>query len=82
MGGAQADASGRRRGRPPCCTRELMVLVITLRRRGLSFSGIAAELNARSIPMPQGRGQWYKSATERLLKTQFARDIEAELDQG
>lgn len=75
-------AAGRRRGRPPCCTRQLMMEIITLRRQGLSFNGIAANLNERSIPMPQGRGHWYKSAVERLLKTQHARAIEAEMDQG
>ena len=53
--------------------------VITLRRRGLSLRAIAADLNARAIPMPEGRGPWCHQAVDRLLNTRHARDIEAEL---
>jgi hypothetical protein len=54
--------------------------VITLRRQGLSLRAIAADLNARSVPMPEGRGPWCYKAVDRLLATRHARDVEAEMD--
>lgn len=70
----------RRRGRPPRASRELTVEVITLRRRGLSLRAIAADLNVRAVPMPEGRGAWCHQAVDRLLNTRHARDKEAEMD--
>ncbi|WP_242882637.1 hypothetical protein [Actinomadura litoris] len=72
---------GRRRGRPPLASRELTIEVVTLRRQGLSLRAIAVSLNSRSVPMPEGRGPWCRKAVDRLLATQHARDIEAEMDQ-
>ncbi|WP_083734693.1 recombinase family protein [Actinomadura sp. CNU-125] len=68
----------RRRGRPPCCSREVTALVIHLRRQGLSLSRIAVVLNADGVPTPTGRARWTKSHVDRLLHTQHAKDLIAE----
>ena len=65
----------RRQGRPPCCPRELAVRVIQLRRHGLSYAAISAVLNAEGIPTPTGRPRWRKAYVDRLLHTQYVRDI-------
>ena len=64
----------RRRGRPPCCPRELAIRVIQLRRRGLSYAQIRDVLNAEGTPTPTGR-PWRKAYVDRLLHTQYVRDI-------
>jgi hypothetical protein len=79
-GTSQPGTPGRRRGRPPRASRELTAEVISLRRQGFSLRAIAANLNGRSVPRPESRGPWCFKAVDRLLATQHARDIEAELD--
>jgi hypothetical protein len=65
----------RRRGRPPCCPRELAIRVIQLRHRGLSYAEISAALNADGVPTPAGRALWRREYVDRLLHTQHVRDI-------
>jgi Recombinase len=65
----------RRPGRPPACPREIIVRVIELRRQGLSYRQISAVLNAAGVPTPLGRSQWLKSSVDRLLHTQYAKEI-------
>jgi recombinase len=77
-----ATARQRRRGRPPCCPRELAIRVIHLRHQGLSYAQISAVLNAEGIPTPAGRARWHKTHVDRLLHTQYARDVMAELGLG
>ncbi len=66
-------------GRPPCCTRELMVYVLTLREDGLSIRAIATRLNAESVPTPMGRPRWHHSSVDRLLATRFAQEVREEM---
>jgi hypothetical protein len=77
---AVASPPPRRRGRPPCCRRELAILIIQLRRRGLSYARIADLLNTAGIPTPEGRPLWHREYVDRLLHTQYVRDIEAEAE--
>lgn len=65
----------RRRGRPPCCSRELAIRVIKLRYQGLSYAQICIALNAAGIPTPAGRPLWRKAYVDRLLRTNYARDL-------
>lgn len=65
----------RRPGRPPVCPLEIVVHVVELRRLGLSYADISAELNRKGIPTPAGRPVWRKSYVDRLLHTRFAREI-------
>jgi hypothetical protein len=65
----------RRRGRPPRCPRELAVRVIRLRRQGLSYAAISVVLNTEGVPTPTGRPLWRKAYVDRLLHTQYVRDI-------
>ena len=74
-----ATPTQRRRGRPPCCPRELAVRVIELHRQGLSYAKISATLNAHGIPTPLGQASWSKGHVDRLLHTQYVRDIITEL---
>ena len=64
-----------RRGRPPCCSRELAIRVIRLRRQRLSYAQISDVLNAEGIPTPAGRPLWRKEYVDRLLHTQYVRAI-------
>ena len=64
-----------RRGRPPCCPRELAIRVIQLRRQGLSYAAISDVLNADGVPTPTGRPLWRKAYVDRLLHTRYVRDI-------
>jgi hypothetical protein len=68
-----------RRGRPPCCPRELAVRIIQLHRQGFSYQGISDLLNGGGVPTPLGRSQWSKSSVDRLLHTRYAQDMRAEL---
>lgn len=68
----------RRRGRKPCCSRELAIRVIHLRRQGLSYTAISAALNAEGILTPNGR-LWRKGYVERVLHTLYVRDLEEEI---
>jgi len=67
-----------RRGRPPRCPRELAVRIIGLHRQGLTYAQISAVLNAEAIPTPLGRPLWGKSYVDRVLHTQYAREIREE----
>jgi hypothetical protein len=64
-----------RRGRPPCCPRELAIRVVQLRHQGLSYAAISAVLNAEGVPTPTGRPLWRKAYIDRLLHTRYVRDI-------
>ena len=65
--------SPRGRGRLPCCSYELAITVIALRRQGMTYGQICIALNARSIPTPMGRPMWSKSYVARLLRTRTSR---------
>jgi hypothetical protein len=65
----------RRPGRPPCCSRELAILIIKLHQRGLSYARICTELNAAQIPTPLGSPTWQKSHVDRLLHTRWVKEI-------
>lgn len=69
----------RRRGRPPCCSRELALRIIGLERRGLAYGQIAAVLNADGVPTPMGRALWRKSYVDRVLHTRYVRELKEEL---
>jgi hypothetical protein len=69
----------RRRGRPPCCPRELAIRIIRLRHQGMSYAQISAVLNTEGIPTPTGRPLWRKAYVDRLLHTQYVRDLLTEL---
>jgi hypothetical protein len=75
MSAPAGSPSLRRRGRPPSCSRELAVRVISLRRQGLTLAQICIVLNAHGIPTPTGRPLWQKSYIHRLLHTQYVREI-------
>ena len=75
MSAVMPPRAHRRRGRPPCCPRELAVRIIQLRRHGLSYAAISAVLNTEGIPTPTGRPLWRKAYVDRLLHTQYVRDI-------
>jgi hypothetical protein len=73
---APKPSSGpKRRGRPPCCSRELATLVINMHQRGLTYMQICIALNAKGIPTPMGRPRWIKSSVARLLRTRYVREI-------
>ena len=72
----------RRRGRPPCCPRELAIQIIQLRRLSLSYAQISDVLNADSVPTPTGRPRWHREYVDRLLHTQYVRDILKEVGDG
>jgi hypothetical protein len=69
----------RRPGRPSACQREIVIRVVELRRQGLSYCAIGAVLNREGIPTPAGRPVWHKSYVDRLLHTQYAREIWEEI---
>jgi hypothetical protein len=46
-----------------------------LRAKGLTYAQISAVLNAEGVPTPMGRPRWLKSSVDRLLHTQYIRDI-------
>jgi hypothetical protein len=72
----------RGRGRPPCCSAELALHIIELRRRGLSYRQIASVLNAEQIPTPMGNSSWLKSHVDRLLHTRWVQELARELSTG
>jgi len=65
----------RRPGRPPCCPRELAIRIVCLRRQGLSYTQICEVLNAEGVPTPMGRPRWSKSSIDRVLHTQYVREL-------
>jgi Recombinase len=54
--------------------------VVRLRRKGLSYAAIGIQLTAKGIPTAAGRSTWTKSHVARLLRTRYARDYIARLD--
>jgi Recombinase len=70
-----AVSSARRPGRPPTCPLEVVIRVVELHRRGLSYAEISVVLNREGIPTPAGRPVWQKSYVDRLLHTRYAQDI-------
>ena len=72
----------RRRGRPPCCPRELAIRVIQLRRQGLSLGAISDLLNAERVPTPTGRPRWHKAYVDRLLHTRYVQELIEEMGCG
>jgi hypothetical protein len=76
---AKRTSKRHRRGRPPCCPQELAIRIIELQRQGLSYAKISGVLNAEGTPTPLGRPLWRKGYVDRLLHTQYVRDIIAEL---
>jgi len=69
------DIQSQRPGRPPACSRAIVIHVVELRREGLSYAEISAELNREGIPTPAGRPVWHKSYVDRLLHTRYAEEI-------
>lgn len=65
----------RRPGRPPACPLEIVIRVVELRRQGLSYAEISAELNREGIQTPAGRPIWHKSYVDRLLHTRYAKEV-------
>jgi hypothetical protein len=74
------SAQPRRSGRPPCCSREVAVRIIELRKRELSYGQICTVLNAEQVPTPLGGSRWLKSHVDRLLHTRWVQDLIEELD--
>jgi hypothetical protein len=74
-----ASQSPRGRGRPPSCSRELAIRVISLHRQGLTYGQICIALNARGIPTPMGRPMWGRQYVFRLLRTRYVQDLIEEL---
>lgn len=77
--GAPASAN-RGRERPPCCSRELAIRVIELRRRSLSYAHICDALNQEQVPTPMGGSRWLKSHVDRLLHTRYVENLIEELE--
>ena len=75
MSAPYSTLQSRRPGRPPSCPREIVMWAIELRRQGLSYAEISAELNREGIPTPAGRPVWRKSYVDRLLHTRYAQEI-------
>jgi hypothetical protein len=71
-----------RRGRPPCCPRELVIRIIQLHHSGLSYERIAARLNAEGASTPAGGSRWLKSSVDRLLHTKYVRELIDDIDAG
>ena len=72
----------RRRGRPPCCSRELAECIVRMRLKGLSYGQICIALNAKRIPTPMGGSLWQKAHVYRLLRTDYVRRIAAEIERA
>ena len=73
------SAGGRGRGRPPSCSHDLALRIALLHLQGLGYQAIGDLLNAEGIPTPLGRPHWHKSYVDRLLHTQYVREILDEL---
>lgn len=67
-----------RKGRPPCCPKEIIIRILVLTAQDYSLSQIADLFNSENVPTPTGRSRWYKSMVERTTKTLYARSIEME----
>ena len=70
------SSPARRRGRPPCCPYELAARIARLHfQQRLSLRQISQMLNDEGIPTPMGQSLWRKSHVDRVLHTQYVRDI-------
>jgi hypothetical protein len=70
----------RRPGRPPGCDRELVAWMYRLHYgEGLSYERISALLNGEGVPLPGGGSRWLRSSVERVLNTNYGREIGREL---
>jgi hypothetical protein len=58
----------------------LAIRIIQLRASGLSYTKICDVLNAEQVPTPMGGSHWLKSHVDRLLHTQYVRDLVVETD--
>lgn len=76
------SAGHRGRGRPPSCPRELALRIVQLHLQGWGYQAIGDMLNDEGIPTPLGRPHWSKSYVDRLLHTQYVREILQELQAG
>ena len=74
--------SARHRGRPPACSHELALRIVGMHFRGLSLREISNALNAEGIPTPAGGSLWLKSHVDRVLHTQYVRDIVNDMNGG
>lgn len=75
MSAIYSEPQPRRPGRPPVCPLAVVMHVVELRHQGMSYAEISAELNREGVPTPTGRLVWQKSYVDRLLHTQYAREI-------
>lgn len=62
---AVKKAQGVRLGRPPRLSPATALRIRTLRRTGLSFASITAQLNGQGVPSPLGR-RWYRGNVRRI----------------
>lgn len=46
---------------------------------GLSYERISALLNGEGVPLPGGGSRWLRSSVERVLNTNYGREIGREL---
>ena len=70
----------RRPGRPPGCDRELVAWMYRLHCcEGVSYERISAILNAEAVPLPGGGARWLRSSVERVMNTNYGREIGREL---
>ena len=79
MSGQKSSPVPGRRGRPPCCPRELAVRIVEMRRRDMTYEQISDVLNAEGIPTPLGRPVWFKSSVDRLLHTRYVEELMEEI---
>ena len=73
--------ASRKRGRPPRCPRWLVELIIQMQRQPepMSYGQICIALNAKRVPTPAGGSRWQRAHVHRLLHTDYAKQIAAEL---
>jgi hypothetical protein len=76
---AQGSAPRKRRGRPSRCPPGLLIRILDLQAKGLSYRAICALLNAEHVPTPGGATPWYPSHVCNLLATLTARALIEEL---
>ncbi len=64
---AAKKAQGVRLGRPPEVPVEVAVRIRELRRRRLTATAIARELEAEGVPAPRGGSRWHVSTVARVI---------------
>jgi hypothetical protein len=72
-------ATGIRLGRPRSCPDDVLSDVVASRACGMKLIDIAAGLNKSGTPTPGGGTRWYPSHVSRLLRTQDAARLLADL---